>query len=137
MLTRNPAGNAAAAVSSGISPVSTDQLTLNGVTRKGAKAQISGDRHASQIDARQKKLCDNAKAANITIHTVQVNTDSDPTSSALQYCASGTDKFYRVTKADQTSRCSRTPARCRSCAWRAETYTSRQTKKARLLQPGL
>jgi hypothetical protein len=51
-------------------------LTLNGVTRKRAKAQISGDRHASQIDARQKKLCDHAKAANITIHTVQVNTGS-------------------------------------------------------------
>lgn len=58
--------------------------------------------NASQIDARQKKLCDNAKAANITIYTVQVNTGSDPTSSVLQYCASGTDKFYLVTKADQT-----------------------------------
>jgi hypothetical protein len=30
--------------------------------------------NASQIDARQKILCDNAKAANITIYTVQVNT---------------------------------------------------------------
>jgi Flp pilus assembly protein TadG len=59
---------------------------------------------ASQIDTRQKKLCDNAKAqpSNITIYTVQVNTGSDPTSSVLQYCASGTDKFYLVTKADQT-----------------------------------
>lgn len=57
---------------------------------------------ASQIDARQKKLCDNAKAANITIYTVQVNTGTDPTSSVLQYCASGTDKFYLVTSADQT-----------------------------------
>jgi hypothetical protein len=105
-------------------------LTLNGVTRKGAKAQISGDRHASQIDARQKKLCDNAKAANIKIHTVQVNTGSDPTSSVLQYCANGTDKFYRVTKADQTSRCSRTSARPRrSCARRAET-TPRDKQKS-------
>ncbi|MDH2345664.1 pilus assembly protein [Bradyrhizobium sp. SSUT77] len=60
--------------------------------------------NASQIDARQKKLCDNAKAqpSNITIYTVQVNTGSDPTSSVLQYCASGADKFYLVTKADQT-----------------------------------
>ena len=58
--------------------------------------------NAWQIDARQKKLCDNAKAANITIYTVQVNTGSDPTSSVLQYCASGSDKFYLVTKADQT-----------------------------------
>ena len=58
--------------------------------------------NASQIDARQKKLCDNAKAANITIYTVQVNTGSDPTSSVLQYCASTTDKFYLVTSASQT-----------------------------------
>ncbi|QPF94589.1 vWA domain-containing protein [Bradyrhizobium commune] len=58
--------------------------------------------NASQIDARQKKLCDNAKAANITIYTVQVNTGSDPTSSVLQYCASSTDKFYLVTLASQT-----------------------------------
>jgi hypothetical protein len=60
--------------------------------------------NASQIDTRQKKLCDNARATpyNITIYTVQVNTGSDPTSSVLQYCASGTDKFYLVTKADQT-----------------------------------
>jgi hypothetical protein len=33
---------------------------------------------------------------------VQVNTGSDPTSTVLQYCASGTDKFYLVTSASQT-----------------------------------
>ncbi|MBR0968126.1 pilus assembly protein TadG [Bradyrhizobium diazoefficiens] len=58
--------------------------------------------NASQIDARQKKLCDSAKAANITVYTVQVNTGGDPTSSVLQYCASSTDKFYLVTSASQT-----------------------------------
>ena len=57
---------------------------------------------ASQIDARQKILCDNAKAAQITIYTVQVNTGGDPTSTVLQYCASGTDKFYLVTDPSQT-----------------------------------
>ncbi|WP_018321148.1 TadE/TadG family type IV pilus assembly protein [Bradyrhizobium sp. WSM2793] len=59
---------------------------------------------SSQIDAREKKLCDNAKAQpnNITIYTVQVNTGSDPTSSVLQYCASSADKFYLVTSASQT-----------------------------------
>ncbi len=30
--------------------------------------------NASQIDARQKILCDNAKAAGITVYTIQVNT---------------------------------------------------------------
>ena len=58
--------------------------------------------NASQIDARQKILCDNAKAAGITIYTVQVNTGADPTSSVLQYCANGADKFYLVTSASQT-----------------------------------
>jgi Flp pilus assembly protein TadG len=57
---------------------------------------------AASIDSRQKILCDNAKAANITIYTVQVNTGGDPTSSVLQYCASGSDKFYLVTDPNET-----------------------------------
>jgi Flp pilus assembly protein TadG len=61
--------------------------------------------NASQIDARQKILCDNAKAAGITVYTVQVNTGhpADPTSAVLQYCASGTQNFYVVTSASQTA----------------------------------
>jgi Flp pilus assembly protein TadG len=57
---------------------------------------------ATQIDARQRILCDNAKAAQITIYTIQVNTGSDPTSAVLQYCASGSDKFFLITSANQT-----------------------------------
>jgi Flp pilus assembly protein TadG len=61
--------------------------------------------NASQIDARQKILCDNAKAAGITVYTVQVNTSrpADPTSAVLQYCASGAQNFYTVTSASQTA----------------------------------
>jgi Flp pilus assembly protein TadG len=60
--------------------------------------------NASQIDARQRILCDNAKAAGITIYTVHVNTGShpDPVSQVLQYCASGADKFFHVRSASQT-----------------------------------
>jgi len=58
--------------------------------------------NASQIDARQKLLCDNAKAAGITIYTIHVNTGGDPTSQVLKYCASGTDKFFLITNASQT-----------------------------------
>jgi hypothetical protein len=58
--------------------------------------------YGGQIDARQRILCDNIKAQGITIYAVQVNTGSDPTSSVLQYCASGTDKFFLVTSAGQT-----------------------------------
>ncbi|WP_375413258.1 pilus assembly protein TadG-related protein [uncultured Bradyrhizobium sp.] len=59
--------------------------------------------NASQIDARQKTLCDNAKAAGITVYTIQVNTGGDPTSAVLQYCASGSQNFYVVTTASQTA----------------------------------
>jgi hypothetical protein len=61
--------------------------------------------NASQIDARQKILCDNAKAAGITVYTVQVNTSkpADATSAVLQYCASGASNFYTVTSASQTA----------------------------------
>ena len=61
--------------------------------------------NAAQIDARQKILCDNAKAAGITVYTIQVNTSSpaDPISSVLQNCASGTNNFYVVTSASQTA----------------------------------
>lgn len=54
-----------------------------------------------QIDARQKLLCDNVKAAGITIFTVQVNTGSHPvgTSSVLKYCASA-GNFAELKTAD-------------------------------------
>jgi hypothetical protein len=55
----------------------------------------------ASIDARQQITCNNIKAAGITIYTIQVNTDGDPTSSVLQNCASTSDKFYLVGSANQ------------------------------------
>lgn len=55
----------------------------------------------SSIDARQQITCNNIKSAGITIYTVQVNTGGDPTSTLLQNCASGSDKFFLLTSADQ------------------------------------
>jgi Flp pilus assembly protein TadG len=60
------------------------------------QTQFSG-----QIDARQRIQCDNIKAAGITIYTMHVNTDGDPTSTVLQYCASTSDKFSTVTSSSQ------------------------------------
>lgn len=61
---------------------------------------------ASSIDTRQAQLCTNAKASGVVIYTIQVNTgtgrNADPTSTVLQNCASGADKFYLVTSANQT-----------------------------------
>lgn len=53
------------------------------------------------IDVRTQKACDNVKAANVTVYTVQVNTGSDPTSTLLQNCASDKSKFYLLTRSDQ------------------------------------
>ena len=57
--------------------------------------------NASSIDTRERKTCDNIKAAGITIYTVQVNTGSDPTSTLLQSCASDTSKFFLLTSSTQ------------------------------------
>jgi uncharacterized protein YegL len=67
----------------------------------GLNTQNRWTTNAGTIDARQKLLCDNIKAAGITIYTVQVNTDGDPTQAVLQYCASGSDKFFVLTSASQ------------------------------------
>jgi Flp pilus assembly protein TadG len=53
------------------------------------------------IDNRQKIQCDNIKAAGFVIYTMHVNTRGDPTSTVLQYCASGADKFTTVTSSSQ------------------------------------
>lgn len=51
------------------------------------------------IDARQKLLCDNAKAAGIQIYTIQVNTDGSANSSVMSYCASSTSNYFSTTSA--------------------------------------
>jgi len=69
----------------------------------GLNTQNRWTTSASSIDARERTLCDNAKAANVTIYTVQVNTGGDPTSAVLQYCAQNTSSFYLITSASQTA----------------------------------
>ena len=67
----------------------------------GLNTQNRWTTNAATIDARQAQLCTNIKAAGITIYTVQVNTDGDPTQAVLQNCASGSDKFFVLTSASQ------------------------------------
>ena len=73
------------------------------VLSDGLNTQNRWYSNAAQIDARQRILCDNAKAANITIYAIQVNTGGDPTSSVLQYCAQNPSSFYLVTAANDTA----------------------------------
>jgi Flp pilus assembly protein TadG len=59
----------------------------------------NGSSWSSQVDARQQKLCDNIKTAKTTtIYTIQVNTDGDPESAVLKYCADS-GQFYSSTTA--------------------------------------
>lgn len=60
-----------------------------------------GSNIATQVDDRQKILCDNVKAAGITLYTVQVDTGGDPTSTLLQNCASNSSDFFLLTSSDQ------------------------------------
>jgi Flp pilus assembly protein TadG len=55
----------------------------------------------ASIDAREKIMCDNVKAAGITLWTIQVNTGGDATSTLLQNCASDPSKFFLLTTAGQ------------------------------------
>ena len=55
----------------------------------------------TSIDTREKKTCDNVKAAGITLYTVQVNTGGDATSTLLQNCATDLGKFFLLTTAGQ------------------------------------
>jgi Flp pilus assembly protein TadG len=61
----------------------------------------NGSATATQVDTRQQMTCNNVKAAGITLYTVQVNTDGDPTSTLLQNCASSSDKFFLLTSSSQ------------------------------------
>jgi Flp pilus assembly protein TadG len=61
----------------------------------------NGRDHSSQVDTRQKQLCENIKDAGIELYTVQVNTARDPKSSMLEQCATSTDRFFLLTSADQ------------------------------------
>jgi hypothetical protein len=56
----------------------------------------------ASIDARQKILCSNVKAADITLYTIQVNIGNmDKLSTMLQECASKPEYFYHLTTAGE------------------------------------
>jgi Flp pilus assembly protein TadG len=60
-----------------------------------------GTNPSPQVDARQLILCNNIKAAGVTLYTVQVNTDGEATSTLLQQCASDSSKFFLLTSSTQ------------------------------------
>jgi Flp pilus assembly protein TadG len=78
----------------------------------GLNTQNRWYNNASQIDARQKTLCENLNAKDpitkiplYTVYTIQVNTGkpADPESTVLKNCATDGSKFYTITSVDQTA----------------------------------
>jgi len=67
----------------------------------GMNTQNRWSTSQSAIDAREAMTCSNAKAAGVTLYMIQVNTGSDPTSTVMQNCASGADKFFLLTSAGE------------------------------------
>ena len=67
----------------------------------GGGSSVSQQVDYRMYDASGNGTCANIKAAGITIYAVQVNTGGDPTSTLLQQCASGSDKFFLLTSANQ------------------------------------
>jgi Flp pilus assembly protein TadG len=86
-----------------IPPIDTDYKyqTVIILLTDGLNTQDRWYTTASSIDTREKKTCDNIKAAGITLYTVQVNTGSDPTSTLLQNCATDAGKFFLLTESGQ------------------------------------
>jgi hypothetical protein len=70
----------------------------------GTNTQNRFTSNRNSIDARQKILCDNAKAQpnNILIYTVQIDTGNDGQQDVMKYCASSTDKYFYITSPTQT-----------------------------------
>ncbi|MBB1093280.1 TadE/TadG family protein [Rhodopseudomonas palustris] len=61
-----------------------------------------GVHHSPEVDARQKLLCDNIKLPDSNgkrpvVYTIQVNTNGDPESTILKYCADGGNFFATTT----------------------------------------
>ena len=61
----------------------------------------NGSTQSSAVDARMSLACTNAKNAGLTIYTIHVNTDGDPTSTVLKNCASSPSNFFTVTSSGQ------------------------------------
>jgi hypothetical protein len=57
----------------------------------------NGSSVSTAVDARMALACTAAKAAGLTIYTVHVNTDGDPTSQVLKNCATNANYFFTVT----------------------------------------
>lgn len=75
--------------------------TLDRWYGNGSSTSASVDRRMYDSTNNGVGTCANIKAAGITIYTIHVNTDGDPTSTLLRNCASDASKFWMITSANQ------------------------------------
>lgn len=78
-------------------------ILLSDGLNTGSRLYGDGTNWTPAIDTRQQMLCDNIKATStsanpVTIYTIQVNTDGDPESAVLKYCADS-GNFYPTSSA--------------------------------------
>ncbi len=67
----------------------------------GENTQTRFSTNKTTIDNRVLTACANAKAAGVTVYTMQINTGGDKTQTFLQTCASAPDKFIEVKSSTQ------------------------------------
>jgi hypothetical protein len=61
----------------------------------------NGSSTSTQVDSRMSTLCSNIKATNVTIFTVQIDTDGAGESSVLPACATDRSHFFMLTQPSQ------------------------------------
>ena len=67
----------------------------------GVNTQTRFSTNKTTIDNRVLAACASAKAAGITVYTMQINTGGDATQTFLKTCASAPDKFIEVKTSGQ------------------------------------
>ena len=67
----------------------------------GLNTQSRHSNNQASVDAREKLLCANIKAAKITIYAIHVNTGGDPAQQVLKDCASDATKYFEIKQANQ------------------------------------
>lgn len=72
----------------------------DGLNTKNKKSGNGSD-HDTYVDTRQRQLCDNIRQDKVVVYAIQVNTDKDPESDVLKYCATTPDNFFMLTSASQ------------------------------------
>jgi Flp pilus assembly protein TadG len=82
-------------------PIPADAQPIIVMLTDGLNTENRWTTDVTKIDPRTQKVCDNIKAAGITVYTVQVKGPIDPTSAVLKDCAGASDRFFALTSVNE------------------------------------